>query len=160
MNTTLSAILALLIGPSWAWAQGVTPVPPPTAAAPAPGAPGGSGAVVTALILLAVVVVMIAALAKILDLKRKRESEAVQLQAQISDAMLRDTRFFGLPITPTAHVPWRGTPATVELSGQVPSPELHEAAVRLARDEAVRIRPDVHIEDRIMVVPGAGVRAA
>jgi hypothetical protein len=151
-----SAIVALLVGPGSVLAQAATPTPPATGAP----APGGSSALVTALVLLAVVVVMIAALAKFLDLKRKRESEAVQLQAQIADAMLRDSRFFGLPITPTAHVGWRGTPATVELSGQVPSQELHDAALQLARDEARRIRPDVAIEDRLMVTPMGGVRAA
>lgn len=85
---------------------------------------------------------------KMFDLKRKREAEAVQLQAQLSDALLREG---GLTITPTAHIPlWAGGPVTVELSGPAPtSPEGREAALQLVEREAARIRPDVRVIDRI-----------
>lgn len=85
---------------------------------------------------------------KMFDLKRKREAEAVQLQAQLSDALLREG---GLAITPTAHIPlWAGGPVTVELSGPAPSsPEGREAALQLVESEAARIRPDVRVVDRI-----------
>jgi hypothetical protein len=83
-----------------------------------------------------------------------REAEAVQLQARISDALLRDSAFFGLPITPTARVPLlKGSPATVEVAGQVPSPAMRDGVFRVVRAEAARIRPDVVIEDRVAVVP-------
>jgi hypothetical protein len=96
---------------------------------------------------------------KMFDLRRKREDEAVHLQAQISDALLREPSLFGLPVTPTAHVPlWRGTPVTVELTGEVPGEHVREAVYRLALAEAVRIRSDVQVEDRM--TGGAHVRAA
>jgi len=58
-------------------------------------------------ILVIAMLLILAALVKILDLNR--EGEAVVVQAQISDAVLRDPNLFSLPITPTAHVPlWKG----------------------------------------------------
>src|SRR5262245_53110054 len=109
----MSSALAGLV-----WAQGAVNAPP------SPGSPswgGGSaifagGAIVAALILITVLLV------KTFDLKRQREAEAVHLQAQVADALLRDPALFRLPVTPTAHVPlWRGSPAVVELAGQVSS---------------------------------------
>src|SRR3989454_3573022 len=97
---------------------------------------------------------VIGVVVKLFDLKQKRESEAVQLQAQLSDALLREPSLAGLPLTPTVHVPmWRGTPATIELMGRVPTPELKDTVLRIVRDEAARIRSDVQIEDRLSVVP-------
>jgi hypothetical protein len=72
----------------------------------------------------------------------------------VSDALLREPALARLPLTPTAHAPmWTGTPATIEVTGQVPTPEMKETALRLVRDEAVRIRSDVKIEDRLSVIP-------
>jgi len=91
---------------------------------------------------------------KLYDLRRRRESEAVQLQAQISDALMRDQLLYGVPIMATARAPfWRRSPATIEIAGQVPSPQARETALRIVRAEASRIRPDVQIEDRLAVVP-------
>ena len=98
---------------------------------------------------------------KLYDLTRKREAEAVHLQAQISDALPREPALFAVPVTATADVPlWSGTPATIVLSGQVPSRELHDAVLRIVRQESARIRPDVVITDRIVVDPSMAVRAA
>ncbi len=115
-----------------------------------------------ALSILVVLAVLIAlgVTVKLFDLRRKREDQAVQLQARVSDALLRDQALFNLPITPTARVPfWSGSPATIEISGVVPDPEMRERVLRIARAEAERIRPDVSIEDRLAVVPLAA-RAA
>jgi len=113
------------------------------------------------LILLSIVVLVLVAGAKAIDLKRKREDEAVRLQAQISDAVLRDPALFSLPITPTAHVPlWKGSPVTVEVAGQVPSDDLREVALRVVEREATHLRPDVRIESRIGVVPTMAQRSA
>jgi hypothetical protein len=107
-----------------------------------------------AAIIVVAVLVFLGITVKLLDLKRRRESEAVQLQAQISDALLREERVFGLSVTPTAHVPlWSGTPATLELRGQVPSPEVKDAVLRLVNREAARVRPDFHVNDEVAVVP-------
>ena len=110
-----------------------------------PSASSGALAVVGAVVGLLIVVGIGV---RMLDLKRKREAEAVQLQAQLSDALLREG---GLSITPTAHIPlWAGGPVTVELSGPAPSsPEGREAALQLVEREAARIRPDVRVIDRI-----------
>src|SRR5207244_13250389 len=97
---------------------------------------------------------------KLFHLNRNRESEAVQLQAQLSDALLREPSLAGLPLTPTVHVPmWTGTPATIDVTGQVPRPELKDLAVRLVSDEASRIRSDIKIVDRLSIVPTAAQAA-
>lgn len=120
---------------------------------------GGTAAAV--IILVVAVLVVLGVLVKMLDLKRKRENEAVVVQAQISDAVLRDPALFSLPITPTAHVPlWKGSPVTVEVAGQVPSDDLREVALRVVEREAAHLRPDVRIESRIGVVPTMAQRSA
>ena len=139
------ATLYVLLSATQAWAQ--------TAPTSSPGSDGGGSAI-------AMVVIIVAALAivglgvKLYDLRRKRESEAVQLQAQISDALMREQLLSGVPIMATAHAPlWRRSPATIEVAGQVPSPLARETALRIVRTEAGRIRSDFQIEDRIAVVP-------
>ena len=127
--------------------------------APAPSGTQSDGA--TVVILVIAMLLIIGALVKILDLKRKRESEAVVVQAQISDAVLRDPALFSLPITPTAHVPlWKGSPVTVEVAGQVPSEDLREAALSLVEREASQLGPEVHVESRIGIVPTMARRSA
>jgi hypothetical protein len=129
-------------------------MPAPSAAAPV----DGSGWIMASILVLGLLVV-VGALVKLFDLRRKREAEAVHLQAQISDALLRDPNLFGLPITPTAHAPlWSGTPVTVEITGEVSSPAVRESVLRIAWAEAQRIRPDVEIEDRLIL--GAATRVA
>jgi len=119
----------------------------------------GSTAIVILLLLGLLVIVGIGV--KLYDLKRKREAEGVQLQAQISDALLRDPELFGLAVTPTAHVPWwSGTPVRLEVVGRVPTPETRERALRLVEAEARQIRSDVVIADRLEVDAAAGARVA
>jgi hypothetical protein len=98
---------------------------------------------------------------KLYDLKRTREAEGVHLQAQVSDALLRYPSLFGLPVTPTAQVPWwSGTPVRLEVVGRVPTSETRERVLRLVEDEARRIRSDVEIVDRLQVDASAGIRVA
>jgi hypothetical protein len=119
----------------------------------------GSTAIVILLLLGLLVLVGIGV--KLYDLKRKREAEGVHLQAQISDALLRDPSVFGLAVTPTAHVPWwSGTPVTVDVVGRVPTPESREKVLRLVEAEARQIRADVLIEDRLAVDAAVGERVA
>ena len=134
-----------------AWAQ--APAAPLPTTPPATGsAPEGSGGFVAAAIVIVALLVVIGVIVKLFDLKRKRSAEAVQLQAQISDALLREQNVFRLPVTPTAHVPFlKGSPATVEVSGEVPSSEMRDTVMRLVRNEAARIRQDVEIEDHLFV---------
>ncbi len=149
----------------WAWAQTPAgPGSPPSAlpgAGPVPTPPelGGHGWLAV-LVLMIGLIVIIGAAAKIVDLRNRRETEALQLQAQVGDALLQDQALGSLPVVPTAHVPLTGSPATVEVSGQVPNPELREAALHIAEREASRVRPDVRIEDKLEVAPSTERRAA
>jgi len=96
--------------------------------------------------------VLVGVAVKVYDRKRKRDAEAVHLQAQVSDALMRDARLAGLVLTPTAHVPtWSRGPATIAIMGEVPDPTVRDVVLRLAREEASRIRPDVEIIDRMSV---------
>ncbi len=156
----LRPVCALLIATGLAlpaqhgWAQLANPSSPS-------GRTPGEGATVGVVIVVVAVLLIIGALVKIIDLKRKREGEAVVVQAQLSDAVLRDPALFSLPITPTAHVPlWKGSPVTVEVAGQVPSDDLRLAALRVVEREASHLRSDVRIESRIGVVPTMAQRSA
>lgn len=93
---------------------------------------------------------------KLYDWKRKRDAEAVHLQAQVSDALMREAGLSGLLLTPTASI--RGGDAQVEISGEVPDDAAREMAIRIAQEEAARVRPDARIVDRISV--RGGVRVA
>ena len=121
-------------------------------AVPQAAATGGAGSTLTVLLLLAGLLVIVAIGVKLYDLKRKREAEAVHLQAQASDALLRDPTMFGLAVTPTAHVPWwSGTPARLEVGGHVPTSEARERALRIVEAEARSLRPDVTVVDKLEV---------
>jgi len=132
-------------------AQGPPSTPIPIAPTSPAAAPEGGGFLVAAALVIGLLLV-IGVVVKLYDLRRQREAEAVHLQAQISDAMLRDPSLFGLPVAATAHAPlWSGTPVTIELAGEVPDPGMREAVMRIARSEAQRIRPDVEILDHLTV---------
>ena len=165
IRVALSSVGSLLVSGTLAasvWAQAPVPGPSVTPPAPIPGeSAGGGGPWLIALVLAAALVAILVVTVKMLDHKRKRETETVSLQAQIADALLRDPAVFRLSIIPTARIPlWRGTPATIEVRGEVPTPELRQAILRLVEQEASRVRSDFRIEDRIMVLPTVAVRAA
>ncbi len=132
----------------------------PGSAAPSPGASAagatGSGVSVAIIVLVLATIALIAAIAKITDLRRKREEKTIELQTQISEALLRD-RNVGVSVTPTVQIPfWKGSPARIELTGQVASPQSRQAALRIAQQEASRIRQDFETHDRMVeVTPGA-----
>jgi len=144
--------------PGWTQAPGAPGSPVPPAGAPLEPAGGGAG---LALVLLVVgFVVVLAVAGKLVDLRQRREGDTVYLEAQISDALLRDPKLFGLPVTSTVWLPtWKGSPATITVSGQVPTPELRQVVLRTVEEEASRIRSDFRIEDRLVVL-SRGVRAA
>jgi hypothetical protein len=156
VRAAFAFVTMLLIGGGLAGAVlAQVPSPTPTPIAPAPAAPGvaadGSGWIMASMLVLGLLLI-IGVLVKLYDLRQKREAEAVHLQAQISDAFLRDPNLFGLPVAATAHAPlWKGTPVTIEITGEVPDPSLREAVMRIAWAEAQRIRPDVEIEDKLFV---------
>jgi hypothetical protein len=128
------------------------------------GAAAGASTAGNAVALLSVVaafVVAIVVVTKVLDLKRKRETQAVRLQAQVSDALFREIPIGELSVIPTARVPfWSGSPATIELAGWVRTSDLHDAVLRLARSEAMRVRQDVVLNDRVAVLSARHISAA
>jgi hypothetical protein len=98
---------------------------------------------------------------KLYDRKRKHEADGVHVQAQVSDALLRDAGLFGLAVTPTAHVPWwSGTPVTLDVVGRVPTPESRERVLQMVEQEARQLRPDVVLVDRLHIEPTEGRRVA
>jgi hypothetical protein len=119
------------------------------------------GPMATVLVLLVGLLVIVGIGVKLYDLKRKREAEGVHLQAQVSDALLRDPNLFGLPVTPTAQVPWwSGTPVRLEVIGRVPEAEFRERVLQLIEREARLIRPDVTVVDRLQIDASARARVA
>jgi hypothetical protein len=149
LQSLIAALSLLVLSAVQAWAQ-AAPTPSPGST---PGSGGGGSPVAMVLVIVAALVIVGIGV-KLYDLRRKRESEAVQLQAQISDALLREQLLFGVPIIATARTSlWRRSPATIEVAGQVPSPQVRETALRIVRAEAGRIRSDFQIEDRLAVVP-------
>jgi hypothetical protein len=123
-------------------------------AAPQAATSGGAAPTLAVFLLLFGLLVIVGIGVKLYDLKRKREAEAVHLQAQASDALLRDSMMFGLAVTPSAHVPWwSGTPARLEVTGHVPTAEARERALRIVEAEARSLRPDVTIVDKLEVEP-------
>src|SRR5258705_13763467 len=121
-------------------------------AVPQAATSGGLSPTVTVFLLLAGLLVIVGISVKLYDLKRKREAEAVHLQAQVSDALLRDPTLFGLAVTPTAPVPWwSGTPVRLEVCGRVPTAEARERALRLVEQEARSVRPDVEFVDKLEI---------
>lgn len=149
LQSFVALLSPLALPATLAWAQ----------AAPTPrrggAADSGNGASSVAMVVFVLgVLVIVGVGVKLYDLRRRRQSEAVWLQVQISDALMREQSLFGLPIITMARAPlWRGSPATIEVAGQVPSPQARETALRIVRAEAGRIRSDFQIEDRLAVVP-------
>jgi hypothetical protein len=134
-----------------AWAQS-SAAAPATGAAPAAGATSGGGSAALGFLVILGLLVLVGVAVKLYDRKRKRDAEAVHLQAQVSDALMRDTRLAGLVLTPTAHVAtWGNGPATIDIAGEVPDPTMRDIVLRVAREEAARLRPDVQIMDRLSV---------
>ncbi len=147
-HRTIVLLALFVLGPFGGLARAQAPAPPPTPATPAP-----AGGALWAIGIIIALLVVVGLAVKLFDLRRKREAEAVQLQAQISDALLRDPAFFGLPVVANADVPLTGGPARIEIVGQVPNEAIREAVLRLAHHEASRIRADFTIEDRLAVAP-------
>jgi hypothetical protein len=135
----LATTVALLIGwTSSSWAQG-------------PGVPPSAMLTVG---LVAVIVVAIVVLARYMAARRKRIDEAVILQSQLSDALAREPQLHGARITPRARVfGWRAPQITIEVAGEVPTPELRETVMRIASAEARRLRPDLITVDHLFIIP-------
>jgi hypothetical protein len=162
----LASFLGSLLTSTPAWSQGLpgaapaTPPGGPTVTPPesATGTWGGTLFVVGAAIAL---VLIIGVIAKMYDLRQRWEAEAISLQSRLSDALLTDRNLEGLAVTPTAHVPlWTGSPVTIEVSGEVSSPELKERVLRVVERETRYVRSDVEVEDKLLIRPPIAARRA
>ena len=106
------------------------------------------------LALLVAIVIAVVVGARYASRRRKRIEEAVILQSQLSDVVAREPQLHGLIITPHARVSgWRKSQVTVEVSGEVPTPELRETVMRIVGAEAWQRRPDVITLDHLFIVP-------
>jgi len=134
-----------------AWAQ-TSATAPATGMPPVAGAASSGGSAALGFLVILALLVLVGIAVKIYDRKRKRDAEAVHLQAQVSDALMRDARLAGLVLTPTARVPtWGSSPAVIEIRGEAPDAPTRDAVLRVARDEASRLRSDVQIVDHLSV---------
>src|SRR5262249_32901366 len=89
------------------------------------------------LVFLAVIIGAVVVIASSVARRRKRTDEAAILQSQLSDTIARESQFSGLHITPTARVSgWRSSQVTLEVAGEVPTPELRERVMRVVSAEA------------------------
>jgi hypothetical protein len=153
-----ATVFALLAMVEVAWAQTTFSGQVNT---PGSGTPGGGHYGFLAFLFVVGLLVLVGVAVKLFDVKRKREDEGVALQSRLSDALLTDPSFAGLPITPTVHVPFsRSAPAVIRLTGTVPSPWTREAALELIRREAASLMGNTRIEDRLVVDPLIMRRAA
>jgi len=156
-------ILTAGLAPRIARAQGVKP--PVTYLMTGPSADvtpvSGQHEFLALIAVIAVTVLALLVIAKTMDYRRKRHEDAIQLEVRISDALLEEPAFIRSSVAPSVHVPfWRGSPATIELHGQVTSRQFAESALRIASKAVSRIRNDFLVENRIAVVPASATRAA
>ena len=106
------------------------------------------------LVFLAVIVGAAVVIISYASRRRKQSEEAAILQSQLSDAIARESQLSGLHITPTARVSgWRSSQITIEVAGEVPTPEVRERVMRLVSAEAWKLRPDAQTVDHLFIVP-------
>jgi len=145
----LATAFALLIGSTLSgWAQG------PGTTGSTPAASGSTAGTLLGVGILVVLVIAIVVGARYVSARRKRIEEAIILQSQLSDVVAREPQLHGLVITPRARVSgWHKSQVTIEVAGEVPTPELRETVMRIVGAEAWRLRPDVITLDHLFIVP-------
>jgi hypothetical protein len=103
---------------------------------------------------LAVIVLIIVAIARFFAMRRKQITDVLILQSQLADAVAREAPLQGLSINPRARAAgWRKSQVTVEVTGEVPTPDLREKAMRIVEAEASRLRLGVNTVDRLVIGP-------
>lgn len=133
------------------WAQGSDST---GSSGPRALAPGSVVATILTLGLIAVVVLTVIVIARWVAMRRTRITEALILQSQLSDAVAREALLQGVRISPRARVSgWSKSHVTIEVAGDVPSPELREKVMRFVGAEAWRVRPGVKTVDHLFIVP-------
>ena len=144
---TVVALLTGWMGTSLAQSSGA---PDPTSSA----ASTGSGPTILTVAILAMIAAAAVVVARYVSRRRKRVADAVILQSQLFDALSREAQLRGLHITPRARVSgWRRSQVTIEVAGEVPTPELRGAVMQIASAETKRLQPDAIPEDHLFIVP-------
>ena len=89
----------------------------------------------------------------LVDHVRERAGNVTTLQARIADALSLEPALGNLPFTVHAHAPFlRGSPVTIEVTGQVPTPNLQQTAIEVVVREAYgRVGSSFGVENRIRV---------
>jgi CheY-like chemotaxis protein len=91
------------------------------------------------------------------QMRRNREVNELLLRLRMRDALLTNEALAALPIALTVHLPrafW--SPAVVEITGRVPTADLRDAVVRLAKRELSRWRTGAQTAARFEVEPLIG----
>ena len=87
-------------------------------------------------------------------MRRNRDVDELLLQLRVRDGLLSEEALAALPIALSVRLPlapW--SPAVVEITGRVPTPELRDGVVRLAKREVSRRRTRVQTAARIAIDP-------
>jgi hypothetical protein len=130
----------LLASPVRAAAQSATP----------PASDGAGGGTAIAVVVFAAIA-LIAGLGWAIDRRRRRADRAVSLEAQLSEALLREPGL-GLRVTPKVELRgWARSVARVELVGPVPSEQSRAAALRIAGQETARSGLAFDLQDRMTI---------
>ncbi len=127
---------------------------PPTRPGPRRGSRWFGITVVSLVIVMLTMMAIAGSVLTLRHVRRNREVDALFLQLRIRDGLLTYESLAALPIALTAHLPrapW--SPAVVEITGCVPTPELRDGVVRLAMRELSRRRTGVRTAARIAVDP-------
>lgn len=112
----------------------------------------GTGVVVAMGILIALGV-------RYLETQSRHDEEATRLQQALIEPLAREPVLAGCSVLPLVTLPLRG-PARVELTGQVPSRDVREAAGRAVERESARLGWRVRIFNRLVVQDEAVRRPA
>ena len=84
----------------------------------------------------------------------------MNLESRIGDALLDHPVFVRSSVGPIVKIPfWRGSPATVEMVGEVSSAQLEQSALSIAAQAASRVRSDVTLENYMVVGQTSNTRA-
>src|SRR6266446_10993559 len=130
-----------------------------------PGPRHGSPRLGTTMLSVVIALLTVAAMAgsvlTLRQMRRNREVNELLLRLRMRDALLTDESLTALPIALTVHLPWGfWSPAVVEITGRVPTTDLRDDVVRLAKRELARWRTGAQTAARLVVDPLIGPRVA
>jgi hypothetical protein len=96
---------------------------------------------------------------RFLEAQSRHDEEATRLQQALIEPLAREPVLAGSSVLPIVTLPLRG-PARVELTGQVPSRDVRDAAGRMVERESARLGRRIRILNRLQVQDEAARRPA